>query len=154
MCGIAGVLALTHRPPDPAWGPLLLAAIGHRGPDGQALFAEGRILLAHTRLAIIDLGEGGAQPMRSADGRHVIVQNGEIYNYRDRVPALERRGVSLRTHSDTEVLLESLALDGPKALDELRGMWAFALWDRERETLLLSRDRLGKKPLQIARTPE
>jgi len=154
MCGIAGVLALTDRPPDPAWGPLLLEALRHRGPDGQSLFTEGRVLLAHTRLAIIDLGAGGAQPMRSADGRHVIVQNGEIYNYSERATALEQRGVSLRTRSDTEVLLESVARRGPDALAELRGMWAFALWDREREALLLARDRLGKKPLLIARTPE
>jgi asparagine synthase (glutamine-hydrolysing) len=154
MCGIAGVLALTDRPPDPAWGPLLLGALRHRGPDGQALFAEGRILLAHARLAIIDLGAGGDQPMHSADGRHVIVQNGEIYNYRELAPKLAERGVAMRTHSDTEVLLESVTRDGPAAFEPLRGMWAFALWDREREKLLLSRDRLGKKPLLIARTPE
>ncbi|HTO92310.1 MAG TPA: asparagine synthase (glutamine-hydrolyzing) [Candidatus Sulfotelmatobacter sp.] len=154
VCGIAGVLGLTDRPPDPAWGPLLLDALRHRGPDGHALFAEGRVLLAHTRLAIIDLGSGGDQPMRSADDRHVIVQNGEIYNYRDLAEKLTARGVTLRSRSDTEVLLERLARDGPRAFDDLRGMWAFALWDRERETLLLARDRLGKKPLLIARTPE
>jgi asparagine synthase (glutamine-hydrolysing) len=118
------------------------------------VFVEGRALLVHTRLAIIDTSPGGAQPMRSADDRHVIVQNGEIYDFQDHIEALERRGFRPRTHADTEVLLESLALDGVKALDDLRGMWAFACWDRDREELLLARDRLGKKPLVWTRTED
>jgi asparagine synthase (glutamine-hydrolysing) len=154
MCGIAGILALGERPPDPAWGPLLLAGIRHRGPDGEGLFTDDRILLAHARLAIIDTGAGGAQPMHSADDRRVIVQNGEIYNYRELRAGLEAEGVALRTGSDTEVLLELLARHGVAALERLRGMWAFGMWNRDTRTLLLARDRLGKKPIVIARTPE
>jgi len=154
MCGIAGVLALGARPPDPEWGRRLTRALGHRGPDGHGVYHDERIVLAHTRLAIIDTGEGGAQPMRSGDGRSLIVQNGEIYNFRERAAALEGRGVRLRSRSDTEVLLESLVLDGPRALESLRGMFAFGYWDRARGELLLARDRLGKKPLLWIRTPE
>ncbi len=154
MCGIGGVLALGDRPPDPAWGALLVGAMAHRGPDGSGIYADHRVVLAHRRLAIIDTGPGGAQPMTAANGRHVIVQNGEVYNYREVKPALERRGVGWRTGSDTEVLLEATALDGAAALEPLRGMWAFALYDREDGSLLLARDRLGKKPLLWVRTPE
>src|SRR5882724_1015035 len=124
MCGIAGIVALKERPIDPAWGDALLQAIGHRGPDGRGIFREGRVLLAHARLAIIDTSEAGAQPMRSASGRHVLVQNGELYNFHELSPALERRGWAPRTRSDTEVLLESVALDGPRAMERFRGMWA------------------------------
>jgi asparagine synthase (glutamine-hydrolysing) len=154
MCGIAGVMALGERPPDPEWGARLLAGLKHRGPDGDGVYVDDRVLLVHARLAIIDTGSGGAQPMRSGDGRLAIVQNGEIYNYRERRAALTARGVALRTSSDTEVLLEALALDGPPALQELRGMWAFGCWDRSRGSLLLARDRLGKKPLLWTRTDE
>jgi asparagine synthase (glutamine-hydrolysing) len=153
VCGIAGVLALGERPPDPDWARVLLAALGHRGPDGQGVFCEGRVLLAHTRLAIIDPGPGGDQPMRSADGRFVIVQNGEIYNHRELAPELEDTR-PLASRSDTEVLLELLARDGRAALPRLRGMFAFALWDRTGERLLLARDRIGKKPLLTVRTSE
>jgi asparagine synthase (glutamine-hydrolysing) len=135
MCGIAGVLALG-------------------GPDGDGVYTDGRILLVHSRLAIIDTGSGGAQPMRSGDGRMVIVQNGEIYNYREQRAALAARGALLRTQSDTEVLVEALALDGPLALQDFRGMWAFGCWDRTSRTLLLARDRIGKKPLLWTRSGE
>ncbi len=154
MCGVAGVYALTDRPPDPAWGRLLVDCLKHRGPDGDGVYSDRRIVLAHTRLAIIDLSEGGAQPMRSADDRFVIAQNGEIYNHAELRPALERDGVRLRSASDTEVLLESLALRGSQALAALHGMFAFALYDRETGDLLLARDRLGKKPLLYVKTPE
>lgn len=154
MCGIAGVFALTGRAPDPAWGPLLSGALAHRGPDGDGVYADSRIVLAHRRLAIIDLSEGGRQPMASGDGRHVIVQNGEIYNYRELGGALEREGRSLRTTSDTEVLVEWLGRRGADGLEHLRGMFAFGCYDRERGALLLARDRLGKKPLLYVRTPE
>jgi asparagine synthase (glutamine-hydrolysing) len=152
MCGIAGVYALTDRPPDPAWGPLLTGALAHRGPDGEGVFADQRVVLAHRRLAIIDLGPGGRQPMDSANGRHVIVQNGEIYNHRDLRDGLEKSGAQLRSSSDTEVLIESLARDGIPALSAMRGMFAFGCYDRETGALTLARDRLGKKPLLWVRT--
>ncbi len=154
MCGIAGVYSLTDRPPDPEWGPLLIRALRHRGPDGDGVYSDQRVVLAHTRLAIIDLTEGGRQPMASGDGRRLIVLNGEIYNHAEIRAGLESEGVRFRSRSDTEVLLESLARRGRAALDQIRGMFAFALYDRESGELTLARDRLGKRPLLYVRTPE
>jgi asparagine synthase (glutamine-hydrolysing) len=154
MCGIAGVYALTERPPDPAWGALLTRALGHRGPDGNGVFHDDRVLLAHTRLAIIDLSEGGRQPMASADGRHQIILNGEIYNHAELRSALEGDGATFRSRSDTEVLLQLLARQGPAGLPRASGMFAFALYDARERSLLLGRDRLGKRPLLWTRTPE
>ncbi len=154
MCGIAGVLALGGRPPERAWGEAMLAAIRHRGPDGEGIFADHRIVLAHARLAIIDTSSGGAQPMRSADGRFAIVQNGEVYNHHELRRTLEAEGATFRTRSDTEVLVELLARRGPSALDDVRGMFAFALYDSATGDLVLARDRLGKKPLVWVRTDE
>ena len=121
-----------------------LAAIRHRGPDGQGVWraADGRAALGHARLAIIDLSESGAQPMLSHDGRAAIAYNGEIYNYRELAPQVT---VPLRSRSDTEVLLELLRARGARAVDLARGMFALAYWDGEE--LLLVRDRLGIKPL-------
>ena len=100
MCGIGGVLALGERRPDPAWASSLVECLAHRGPDGRGSHADARVVLAHTRLAIIDLSDAGAQPMTSADGRHRIVVNGEIYNYRELRAQLERDGLRFRSHSD------------------------------------------------------
>src|SRR5262249_43856945 len=112
-------------------------------------------VLAHRRLAIIDLSPGGAQPMHSRDGRYVIMLNGEIYNYRDIRREVEAAGGALRSESDTEVLLEACALWGVQAACERAiGMFAFVLWDRRTRTLFLARDRLGIKPLYYASTPE
>ena len=155
MCGIAGVYSLTDRPPDPEWGRILTRALRHRGPDGEGVYHDSRIVLAHTRLAIIDLSEGGKQPMLSADGRHVIVTNGEIYNYRElRARAELEERAAFRSTSDTEVLLHVLGQRGTEGLSSLLGMFAFAWYDRESSRLLLARDRLGKKPLIYARTGE
>jgi asparagine synthase (glutamine-hydrolysing) len=154
MCGIAGVYALTERAPDPGWGALLAGALAHRGPDGHGVYADERVVLAHRRLAIIDLGEGGRQPMSSGDGRHVIVQNGEIYNYRELREGLVADGVTMRTSSDTEVLVEAFARGGISALEAMRGMFAFGCYDRVSGDLTLARDRLGKKPLVYVETPE
>jgi asparagine synthase (glutamine-hydrolysing) len=150
MCGIGGstgaerstLLAMTAR-------------LRHRGPDGEGIWqeAERGPGLVHTRLAVIDLTSDGAQPMASADGRYVLGFNGEIYNYRVLRASLEREGERFRTASDTEVLLRLLERRGTAALDELVGMFAFALWDRERRELLIARDRLGIKPLLYAHLP-
>jgi asparagine synthase (glutamine-hydrolysing) len=125
-------------------------ALGHRGPDGQAVMADGRIAFGHRRLSILDTSSAGAQPMTSADGRYTIVHNGEIYNFLELADTLSRRGARLRTRTDTEVILEAFAAWGPGCLAEFNGIWAFAIWDRETQTLHLSRDRLGVKPLFIA----
>ncbi|HEU4334148.1 MAG TPA: asparagine synthase (glutamine-hydrolyzing) [Candidatus Eisenbacteria bacterium] len=154
MCGIAGVYALTERPPDPAWGAILARALAHRGPDGSGVYHDDRVVLAHTRLAIIDLSEGGRQPMASADDRRRLVLNGEIYNHAELRPGLEAEGARFRSRSDTEVFLELLTRRGRDGLARARGMFAFALYDRSDGTLLLGRDRLGKKPLLWTRAGE
>jgi asparagine synthase (glutamine-hydrolysing) len=154
VCGIAGVYALGERPPDPAWGPLLVQALRHRGPDGQGVYCDRRVVFAHTRLAIIDLSETGRQPMDSGDGRYLIVQNGEIYNHESLRGELEREGARFRGRSDTETLVELLARRGRAGLARVRGMFAFAWYDRASGDLLLARDRLGKKPVFWIRTAE
>jgi asparagine synthase (glutamine-hydrolysing) len=154
MCGIAGVYSLTDHPPDPEWGRLLTRALRHRGPDGDGVYSDSRIVLAHTRLAIIDLTEGGRQPMPSADGRYVVVSNGEIYNHAELRERLKGEGITFRTRSDTEVLVEALARHGAGAIPSLWGMFAFAWYDRRSGKLLLARDRVGKKPLLYHASPE
>jgi asparagine synthase (glutamine-hydrolysing) len=144
MCGIAGSTSS-----DRAALLRLRGAIAHRGPDGEGLWQEdqGGVGLVHTRLAIIGLAPNGAQPMSSPDGRFVLSYNGEIYNYRALRAELEASGEVFATETDTEILLRLLQRQGEAALDRLVGMFAFALWDRERRELLLCRDRLGIKPL-------
>src|SRR3989442_15923158 len=129
MCGIAGVVRRDGPvSPDPAQS--LSLALAHRGPDGEGVWrsAARDVVLVHRRLAIIDPGPGGAQPMSTADGRHHIVFNGEIYNHRELRTGLESRGVRISSASDTEVLLQLVALDGPVGLARVRGMFAFACW--------------------------
>jgi asparagine synthase (glutamine-hydrolysing) len=155
MCGIAGVwseVAVADR----LRGERLAAALSHRGPDGGGVSIEdyGRLLLAHRRLAIVDLSARANQPMRSADGRHVVVFNGEIYNHRSLRQMLEAEGVEFFSDSDTEVLLMLLARRGPDALALLRGMFACAWWDEQERTLLIARDRFGIKPLYYHRSRE
>jgi asparagine synthase (glutamine-hydrolysing) len=146
MCGIAGVLGDTALDVDRS---ALLESCGrmrHRGPDGDAVWSDGRCALAHTRLAIIDVA-GGAQPMFTDDDRYVVVFNGEIYNYRELRRELEGRGRRFRTRSDTEVLLHLYAELGSAMVHRLRGMFAFAVIDRQENRALLARDRFGKKPM-------
>lgn len=119
----------------------------HRGPDGMGVYAMNGIGLGHVRLSIIDLSENGKQPMISSDGRFAISFNGEIYNYRELKKYLEDSGRKMRTETDTEVILELIATEGIGAVNKLRGMFAFALLDLEKNELLLFRDRLGIKPL-------
>ena len=157
MCGINGVLLTA----GPAIGPETVRAriaamnrrLVHRGPDDEGLWQDpdAGIAFGHRRLAINDLSPLGHQPMVSASGRLVLALNGEIYNFRTLRRDLEQRGRTLRGRSDTEVLLELLALYGVEAtLQRVQGMYAFALWDRDERRLTLVRDRLGKKPLYLA----
>jgi asparagine synthase (glutamine-hydrolysing) len=147
MCGIAGLFDIKgSRPYDPAVLDAMTSAIAHRGPDGAGRHLEPGLALGHRRLAIIDLA-GGAQPMRTDDGALAVVFNGEIYNFRDLRAELAERGAVFRTRSDTEVLLHGWRIWGEGLLPRLQGMFAFALWDRAAETLVLARDRFGKKPL-------
>ena len=151
MCGIAGVVRHGGAVgADPA--AALDAALAHRGPDGSGAWRSpaGDALLVHRRLAIIDPGPSGAQPMATPDGRHLLVFNGEIYNYRELRRTLEARGEVFTTGSDTEVLLRLLACDGPDALAAVRGMFALAWWDTASRSLVVARDRFGIKPLYVA----
>jgi asparagine synthase (glutamine-hydrolysing) len=124
----------------------MVAALKHRGPDGQVVHVDGPVGLGHARLAIIDLA-GGRQPLANEDGSVVVVCNGEIYNYRELRERLVRRGHAFRTHSDCEVLVHLWEERGRGMLDDLRGMFAFALYDRRHGVLFGARDRYGQKPL-------
>ena len=150
MCGIAAIVVRDARGGAVDRGELLAMrdAMRSRGPDGcgEWVAPDGRVGLAHRRLAIIDLSDAAAQPM-VAEGGLVIVFNGEIYNYKELRAELERGGTRFRTHSDTEVLLELYRAKGATMLPELRGMFAFALWDGSAGRLLLARDLYGVKPL-------
>ena len=149
MCGINGVIV--HRGQAPADLAAMRRTRDHmaaRGPDGfgEWVDADGRIAFGHRRLSIIDLS-GGAQPMADASGALVVTFNGEIYNFQALRDELAAQGAAFRTHSDTEVLLELYRRDGAAMLSRLRGMFAFALWDAAKRTLLLARDPYGIKPL-------
>lgn len=160
MCGIAGMVdwrAATSADALRSIADAMIETVRHRGPDAGDVWveAEGGVALGQRRLAIIDLSPGGAQPMHSADRRFVITFNGEIYNYRDIRRELQAAGHSMRSDSDTEVLLEACALWGVEAaIERAIGMFAFALWDRKTRSLTLARDRLGIKPLYYAASPE
>ena len=152
MCGIAGIVSFDPRGHvDERRLARMRDTLRHRGPDGAGLFVEGPVGLAHRRLAILDL-EGGGQPMTSSDGALVLVHNGETYNHPRLRSELEARGRHYRTRSDTETILHLYDEQGAGAVERLSGMFAFALWDRRREQLLLARDRLGIKPLYYAVT--
>ncbi len=156
MCGIFGFFAPRERLPElePSIGRAL-ESLRHRGPDDRGLMtstgATHAVGMGQTRLSILDLSPAGHQPMVSEDGRYVLVLNGEIYNHRDLRPALEADGVVFRGTSDTETVLHLLIREGLSAVSRMVGMFAFAFWDRDTEELLLVRDRLGKKPLYLAR---
>lgn len=154
MCGLAGIF---HGPEAAAIDSALLrrmtAALHHRGPDGDGFHVEPGIGLGHRRLAVIDLA-GGRQPMANEDGSVVIAFNGEIYDHAALRARLEAAGHVFRTGSDTETIVHAWESWGPDCLEHLSGMFAFAIWDRNRQTLFLARDHLGKKPLYYAFLPD
>ena len=147
MCGIAGILNLDGRPfADEARLHRMGDSIVHRGPDGHGYFTGGPVGLAHRRLSIIDVSSG-AQPMFNEDSSIVVVFNGEIYNHLELRSVLESRGHIFRTHSDTEVILHAYEEYGLSFPTHLTGMFALALWDMKQRRLVLTRDRVGIKPL-------
>src|SRR5438477_718972 len=154
MCGIAGIYAYHYAANPIDLGELcrIRDHMAARGPDGAGTWCseDGRVGLGSRRLAIIDLSENGLQPMVSADGKLTVTFNGEIYNYRALRRDLEARGCVFRTQTDTEVLLHLYAAKGPEMVHELRGMFAFGLWDANKRGLLLARDPYGIKPLYYA----
>ncbi|MDH7516684.1 MAG: asparagine synthase (glutamine-hydrolyzing) [Bacteroidota bacterium] len=154
MCGIAGIFAYHYASPDVDRDELrrMRDRMRRRGPDGEGEWysSDGRVGLAHRRLAIIDLSGRAAQPMVSAEGRTLIVYNGEIYNYRELRKKLEAKGFLFKTESDTEVLLSLWEDKGERMFEDLRGMYAFMIWDDLRGELILARDPYGIKPLYYA----
>jgi len=150
MCGIAGyIYADTSHPADMPTLRRMTDAVAHRGPDGEGFHLDGHVALGHRRLSIIDLVTGD-QPMSNEDGSVTLVFNGEIYNYVELRNELRALGCTFLTGSDTEVIIRAYETWGPDCQKHFNGMWAFALWDRRNQRLLLSRDRLGEKPLHYA----
>jgi asparagine synthase (glutamine-hydrolysing) len=150
MCGIAGIVQLDGSAADEHVVRRMATAIAHRGPDGEGVYVDGAVGLGNRRLAIIDLSKAGAQPMANEDGNVVVTYNGEIYNFIELRSELKRFGHSFRSHADTEVLVHGYEEWGDAIVDRLNGMFAFAIWDRLRQRVLLARDRYGIKPLYFA----
>lgn len=146
MCGITGILNFNGKSVEPSHLLRMARQLTHRGPDDLGVFRDKSAGLAHTRLSIIDLASG-RQPMHNDDRSLSIVFNGEIFNYIELKNDLIERGVSFRTQSDTEVLLRLYEQEGEECVHKLNGQWAFAIWDSKQESLFLSRDRLGVRPL-------
>jgi asparagine synthase (glutamine-hydrolysing) len=150
MCGVAGIVALDGSAPAPDVVRRMVGRLAHRGPDDEGLFSDEHVALGHRRLSILDPTPAGAQPMRRGDTW--LVHNGEIYNYLELASELRDAGCVLVTETDTEVILAAYQAWGMDAIRRFNGMWAFALWDAPRQRLVLSRDRIGVKPLYIRRT--
>ena len=155
MCGIAGFISKTNEQPQSRAARLdaMCRVITHRGPDEQGTAVEGRAALGMRRLSIIDLATG-QQPIYNTDRTKLIVFNGEIYNYRELKKDLESRGFKFRTNSDTETIIHAFDEFGPDCVNRLRGMFAFAIWDKRDQSLFMARDRVGKKPLFYTVTPD
>ncbi len=142
MCGIAGSIGIAN------WNSSeVLSKIAHRGPDSDGVFTEDNVMLAHTRLSIVDLSEAGAQPMTSDDGNYVMVFNGEIYNHMELRKKLQQQGYHFHGHSDTETLLYGYIQYGEQVLQQLNGIFAFAVYNRQKKEVFVARDHFGVKPL-------
>jgi len=153
VCGIAGILREPGQPVDPADLRALAGALAHRGPDDEGFHTDGNLGLAHRRLSILDLTAAGHQPMCNEDGSVWVVYNGQLFDFAPVRDRLEAKGHVFRSRTDTEVLVHLYEERGCDLVDEVDGMFAFALWDARRRRLLLARDRVGIKPLVYAETP-
>ncbi|NQY86751.1 MAG: asparagine synthase (glutamine-hydrolyzing) [Colwellia sp.] len=147
MCGIAGFSQFHSSIGNIDTLKNMGQAIYHRGPDAGAEYIDEHIGLSHRRLAIIDLTDAGIQPMQSYDEQYVIAFNGEIYNFLEIRAELAAKGYPFKTHTDTEVILALYHYEGTELLKKINGMFAFALWDKQKQQLFIARDRIGKKPL-------
>ena len=151
MCGIAGFHSLRGELPRETASRRVLErmadALRHRGPDDGGVYLDARCGLGHRRLSIVDLTAGGRQPLRSADGAFWITFNGEIFNYVELRRELEAAGQVFRSSSDTETIVAAYAERGPRCVESFNGDFAYALWDRMRQRLVLARDRMGVRPL-------
>ena len=152
MCGIAGQYCLDGKEPDIKLLSVMSERLTHRGPDGEGTHISGPVALAHRRLAIIDLSYDGLQPMTNEEGTLWLVFNGEIYNFVELRGELIEKGHRFHSKSDTEVILHAYEEWGHECLNRFNGMWAFALWDNERQELFCARDRFGIKPFYYAQT--
>ncbi|MCC7175195.1 MAG: asparagine synthase (glutamine-hydrolyzing) [Bryobacterales bacterium] len=152
MCGIAGYYAFDGRPGSRQELQSAIGSLRHRGPDALRIHVEDGAALAHARLSVIDL-EGGSQPVSNEDQSLWVVANGEIYNFVELREELEAKGHRFSTRSDTEVILHLYEEEGEDCVRHLNGQWAFAVWDRPRRRLFLSRDRFGVRPIYFAETP-
>ncbi|HET6762444.1 MAG TPA: asparagine synthase (glutamine-hydrolyzing) [Longimicrobiaceae bacterium] len=152
MCGVAGWLRAGTAPPEETRCAVqrMTECLAHRGPDDAGVYQDGPVVLGHRRLSILDLSDAGHQPMRGADGRYVMVYNGEVYNFRALADELRALGCTFHSGSDTEVILAAFGAWGHAALERFDGMFALALWDTAARELLLARDRAGIKPLYFA----
>ena len=151
MCGVCGVVDLAGGPTDPDLVTRMMGRLAHRGPDGSGYYRDEHAALGHTRLAIIDTA-GGAQPMCNEDGTLWITFNGEVFNYVELGAELRRLGHTFRTASDTEVVVHAYEQWGEDCFSRFNGQWALALWDSRAQRLVLSRDRLGVRPLFLHRS--
>ena len=152
MCGITGAYYYQRGENVLDETRNAVRKLAHRGPDFEAVEEVNNAVLGHSRLSIQDISKAGNQPMTDSSGRYTIIYNGEIYNVNRLRKYLQERGVSFNSTSDTEVLLELFANEGPECLQKLNGFFAFAIYDRQRKSLFLARDRIGQKPLYYART--
>jgi asparagine synthase (glutamine-hydrolysing) len=150
MCGICGVVVTDGPAPDARLVTRMMGRLRHRGPDGSGYFRDERAALGHTRLAIIDTA-GGAQPLCNEDGNVWLTFNGEIFNYVELGEELRRRGHRFRTASDSEVIVHAWEEWGEDCFSRFNGQWALALWERREQRLVLSRDRMGVRPLYFTR---
>ncbi len=150
MCGIAGLYNLDGAPAEHGLLRRMADALAHRGPDGEGVYADGALGLSHRRLSIIDLSPAGHQPMATADGRFALTYNGEVYNFQELRAELQALGRRFHSRTDSEVVLQSWAEWGPACIGRFNGMFAFAIWDRDRRRLTLARDRFGVKPVYYA----
>lgn len=153
MCGIAGHISW-HESPAVTAVQRMTEALLHRGPDAGGLWHDDIACFGHRRLAIIDPGATSNQPYTSSDGRCVLTYNGEIYNFRDIRQTLEGLGRKFQTQGDVEVLIEAYLEWGTSCLEHFNGMFAFAIWDKQSQSLFMARDRFGEKPLYYTETPD
>jgi asparagine synthase (glutamine-hydrolysing) len=153
MCGICGILNFDGEPVNKQLVGKMTASIAHRGPDNEGLFVKGPVGLGHRRLAIIDCSESGNQPMSNEDKTIWITYNGEIYNFKNLRKELESCGHRFQSNTDTEVIIHSYEEWGTDCLKRFNGMFAFAIWDENKDRLWLVRDRMGVKPLFYCNIP-
>jgi asparagine synthase (glutamine-hydrolysing) len=150
MCGINGILKFSQEKVDQNQLLKMRDSLEHRGPDDAGFFVQDNVGMGHRRLSIIDTSASGHQPFISENKRYILVFNGEIYNYKSFYSEIKAKGVTIKTGSDTEVLMLLFELYGMKFLNRLHGMFAFAIWDTVDKNLILARDRMGVKPLYYA----